>query len=68
MPDANIDQAVDGIIGAAYGSANERCMAVSVLIAVGDIADDLVLRFQINLKALKLLHGHQFYRYGTSNI
>ena len=42
MPDANIDQAVDGIIGAAYGSAGERCMAVSVAVAVGNIADDLV--------------------------
>ena len=42
MPDANLDQAVDGIIGAAYGSAGERCMAVSVAVAVGDIADNLV--------------------------
>ena len=43
MPDANLDQAVDGIIGAAYGSAGERCMAVSVAVAVGDIADKLVI-------------------------
>ena len=43
MPDANIKQAVDGIM-AAYGSAGERCMAVSVAVAVGDIADDLVDR------------------------
>ena len=42
MPDANLDQAVDGIIGAGYGSAGERCMAVSVAVAVGDIADKLV--------------------------
>ena len=42
MPDANVDQAVDGIIGAAYGSAGERCMAVSVTVAVGDVADKLV--------------------------
>ena len=42
MPDANLEQAVDGIIGAAYGSAGERCMAVSVAVAVGDIADKLV--------------------------
>ena len=42
MPDANIDQAVDGIMGAAYGSAGERCMAVSVAVAVGEIADKLV--------------------------
>jgi len=42
MPDANLDQAVDGIMGAAYGSAGERCMAVSVAVAVGNIADKLV--------------------------
>ena len=42
MPDANLNQAVDGIMGAAYGSAGERCMAVSVAVAVGDIADKLV--------------------------
>ena len=50
MPDANLNQAVDGIMGAAYGSAGERCMAVSVAIAVGDIADKLV--DEINIKAL----------------
>ena len=49
MPDANLDQAVDGIMGAAYGSAGERCMAVSVAVAVGDIGDKLV--DQINNKA-----------------
>ncbi len=42
MPDANLEQAVDGIIGASYGSAGERCMAISVAVAVGDIADNLV--------------------------
>ena len=42
MPDANVNQAVDGIIGAAFGSAGERCMAVSVAVAVGDVADELV--------------------------
>ena len=42
MPDANLDQAVDGIMGAAYGSAGERSMAVSVAVAIGHIADDLV--------------------------
>ncbi len=42
MPDANLNQAVDGIMGAAYGSAGERCMAVSVAVAVGEIADQLV--------------------------
>ena len=54
MPDANIDQAVDGIIGAAYGSAGERCMAVSVAVAVGDIADTLVKKIHNNAQKLKV--------------
>jgi len=52
MPDANLEQTVDGIMGAAYGSAGERCMAVSVAVVVGDVADDLVNK--INNKALTL--------------
>ncbi len=54
MPDANIDQAVDGIIGAAYGSAGERCMAVSVAVAVGDIADKLVDKIHTKSQSLKV--------------
>ena len=50
MPDANLDQAVDGIIGAGYGSAGERCMAISVAVAVGDIADELVGKIHLKLK------------------
>jgi malonate-semialdehyde dehydrogenase (acetylating) / methylmalonate-semialdehyde dehydrogenase len=42
MPDADIEQAVDGLIGAAYGSAGERCMAISVAVLVGDAADKVV--------------------------
>jgi malonate-semialdehyde dehydrogenase (acetylating) / methylmalonate-semialdehyde dehydrogenase len=42
MPDADIEQAVDGLIGAAYGSAGERCMAISVAVLVGDVADRIV--------------------------
>lgn len=42
MPDANLEQAVDALVGAAYGSAGERCMAISVAVAVGDVADRLV--------------------------
>ena len=53
MPDANLDQAVDGIMGAAFGSAGERCMAVSVAVAVGEIADNLV--DNINKKAESLI-------------
>ncbi len=54
MPDANIDQAVDGIMGAAYGSAGERCMAVSVAVAVGDIADELVEKINNKAQSLKV--------------
>tara|TARA_Y100001970_G_scaffold120641_1_gene149545 strand:+ start:3185 stop:4672 length:1488 start_codon:yes stop_codon:yes gene_type:complete len=54
MPDANLDQAVDGIIGAAYGSAGERCMAVSVAVAVGDIADELVSKIHLQSEKLKV--------------
>jgi len=54
MPDANIDQAVDGIMGAAYGSAGERCMAVSVAVAVGDIADGLVEKINNKAQTLKV--------------
>ncbi len=54
MPDANLDQAVDGVIGAGYGSAGERCMAVSVAVAVGDIADELVNKIQIAAQKLKV--------------
>ena len=42
MPDANLEQAVDALVGAAYGSAGERCMAISVAVLVGDIADRIV--------------------------
>jgi len=42
MPDADVDQAVDALIGAAYGSAGERCMAISVAVLVGDVADRIV--------------------------
>ena len=42
MPDADLDQTADAILGAAYGSAGERCMAISVAVAVGDqVADDV---------------------------
>ena len=45
MPDADLDQATDALVGAAYGSAGERCMAISVAVAVGDaLADELVAR------------------------
>ncbi len=57
MPDADIDQAVDALIGAAYGSAGERCMAISVAVLVGDVADKLLPKLIERTKALKVLNG-----------
>jgi len=54
MPDANLDQAVDGIMGAAYGSAGERCMAISVAVAVGDIAEKLVNNIHEKAQKIKV--------------
>jgi malonate-semialdehyde dehydrogenase (acetylating)/methylmalonate-semialdehyde dehydrogenase len=57
MPDADLDQAVDAVIGAAYGSAGERCMAVSVTVAVGDIADRMVARLKERVPAIRVANG-----------
>ncbi|WP_299695309.1 CoA-acylating methylmalonate-semialdehyde dehydrogenase [Hydrocarboniphaga sp.] len=57
MPDADIDQAVDALIGAAYGSAGERCMAISVAVVVGDIADSLVEKVAAKAKKLIIRNG-----------
>jgi malonate-semialdehyde dehydrogenase (acetylating)/methylmalonate-semialdehyde dehydrogenase len=58
MPDADMDQAVDALMGAAYGSAGERCMAVSVAVPVGDkTADELVRRLEPRVRALKIGPG-----------
>lgn len=57
MPDADIDQAVDALMGAAYGSAGERCMAISVAVLVGSAADQVVPRVTERLKELKVLNG-----------
>lgn len=57
MPDANLDQAVDALMGAAYGSAGERCMAISVAVAVGDVADKLVAALVPRVKSLKIKNG-----------
>ncbi len=55
MPDADIDQAVDAIMGAAYGSAGERCMAVSVVVTVGDdTADRIIEQIKPKVEALKV--------------
>ncbi len=57
MPDADIDQAVDALIGAAYGSAGERCMAISVAVLVGDVAERLMPKLVERTRALKVLDG-----------
>ncbi|MEO7851686.1 MAG: CoA-acylating methylmalonate-semialdehyde dehydrogenase, partial [Rubrivivax sp.] len=57
MPDANLDQAVDALIGAAYGSAGERCMAISVAVLVGDVADKIVPKLAERAKTLKIKNG-----------
>jgi malonate-semialdehyde dehydrogenase (acetylating)/methylmalonate-semialdehyde dehydrogenase len=57
MPDADLEQAVDALIGAAYGSAGERCMAISVAVAVGDIADRLVARLAERVPAIRVADG-----------
>ena len=57
MPDADLDQAVDALIGAAYGSAGERCMAISVAVLVGDVADKIMPKLIERTKALKVLNG-----------
>ena len=57
MPDANLDQATDALMGAAYGSAGERCMAISVAVAVGAAGDALIERLTPKVKALKVGPG-----------
>ncbi len=57
MPDADLDQAVDGLMGAAYGSAGERCMAVSVAVAVGKSAEPLMEKLAPKVRALKVGPG-----------
>ena len=57
MPDCDLDQAVNGLMGAAYGSAGERCMAQSVAVAVGGIGDKLVEKLSKKVEALKVGSG-----------
>ena len=57
MPDCDLDQAVNGLMGAAYGSAGERCMAQSVAVAVGDIGDRLVDKLSKKVEVLKVGPG-----------
>ena len=57
MPDSDLNQAVNGLMGAAYGSAGERCMAQSVAVAVGNIGDQLVDQLKNKVEALKVGPG-----------
>jgi malonate-semialdehyde dehydrogenase (acetylating)/methylmalonate-semialdehyde dehydrogenase len=59
MPDADLDQAADALVGAAYGSAGERCMAISVAVAVGAAGDALVEKLQLRVRTLKVGPGTQ---------
>jgi malonate-semialdehyde dehydrogenase (acetylating)/methylmalonate-semialdehyde dehydrogenase len=54
LPDADLEFAADALIGAAYGSAGERCMAISAVVAVGAAADPLVKLLERKAKAIKL--------------
>ena len=57
MPDADLDQAIDALIGAAYGSAGERCMAISVAVLVGDVGDRMMPRLAQRARALRIGNG-----------
>jgi malonate-semialdehyde dehydrogenase (acetylating)/methylmalonate-semialdehyde dehydrogenase len=57
LPDCDLESTVDALTGAAYGSAGERCMAVSVAVAVGDVADELVRRLAERARTLRVATG-----------
>ena len=59
MPDADLDQAADALIGAAYGSAGERCMAISIAVVVGDVGDHLIEKLLPRIDQLKVGNGLQ---------
>jgi malonate-semialdehyde dehydrogenase (acetylating)/methylmalonate-semialdehyde dehydrogenase len=57
MPDADLEQATDALMGAGYGAAGERCMAISVAVAVGGVGDALIERLAPRVRALKVGPG-----------
>ena len=57
MPDADMDMTVDALMGAAFGSAGERCMAISVVVAVGDAGDKIIDALAQRTAALKVRDG-----------
>jgi malonate-semialdehyde dehydrogenase (acetylating)/methylmalonate-semialdehyde dehydrogenase len=59
LPDADVDMAADAAVSAGYGSAGERCMAISVLVAVGDVADPLIEAIEQRLPKIKIAPGDE---------
>ncbi len=57
MPDADLDQVTDALMGAGYGAAGERCMAISVAVAVGGVGDALIDKLAPRVRALKVAPG-----------
>ncbi len=57
LPDADLDQAADAAVSAGYGSAGERCMAISVVVAVDPVGDELVARIGQRIAGLKIAPG-----------
>jgi malonate-semialdehyde dehydrogenase (acetylating)/methylmalonate-semialdehyde dehydrogenase len=59
LPDADVDMAADAAVSAGYGSAGERCMAISVVVAVGSVADPLVSAIKARLPKLRIGPGNE---------
>src|SRR5208283_4121475 len=59
MPDADLPKTVEAIIGSAFGAAGERCLAGSVLVTVGDVADPLLKLLSEKVSAMKIGDGSQ---------
>jgi malonate-semialdehyde dehydrogenase (acetylating)/methylmalonate-semialdehyde dehydrogenase len=57
LPDADIDMAADAAVSAAYGSAGERCMAISMVVTVGDVADELIAAVKARIPKVKVGNG-----------
>ena len=57
LPDADIDMAADAAVSAGYGSAGERCMAISMVVAVGDVADKLIAAIKERIPKVKVGDG-----------
>ena len=59
LPDADLELAADAAVSAGYGSAGERCMAIAVVVAVGDVADSLVEQIAVRSRAVKVGPGSE---------